>query len=145
MVLGELEERFWSKVEKTSTCWLWKASMYPNGYGAFKCYGKTRGAHRIAWEIVNGSIPKNLLVCHTCDVRACVNPDHLFLGSYKDNVQDMVTKQRYNSANGNKEVCKRGHVFTLENTIIKKKGRQCRLCQRMLNREYMRRKRTTGL
>ena len=72
------EERFWEKVEKTETCWLWTAAKYPGGYGVFGIHPKVmKAAHRFSWELANGPIPEGLWVLHKCDVRHCVRPDHL--------------------------------------------------------------------
>ena len=94
------EQRFWNKVRKTDTCWLWIASLRHKGYGAF---AYTRNgvmvqdrAHRYSWTIHNGEIPEGLCVLHRCDVPACVNPKHLFLGTKADNNADMVSKGRLN-------------------------------------------------
>jgi len=89
-------QRFWSKVEKTEGCWEWTASKVV-GYGQISA-GR-RGlqplkAHRVSYEIVNGRIPSGLFCCHKCDNPACVNPDHLFLGTQKDNLDDMYAKGR---------------------------------------------------
>ena len=101
--------RFWRKVEKTNSCWLWTAAKGEKGYGMFSVGGSrnpdgTRrnsmvAAHRFSFELVNGSIPDHdsfhgYCVLHRCDNPACVNPAHLFLGTNKDNVQDMDAKGR---------------------------------------------------
>ena len=86
--------RFMQKVS-FSNCWDWKACKTLNGYGLFCVTTKKKKlAHNVIWEIMNGPRPKGLLILHKCDNRGCVNPDHLFLGTYKDNMQDMVKKGR---------------------------------------------------
>ena len=89
-----LEKRFWRSVDKSGDCWLWTAALWPNGYGRVCVNGRTVGSHRVAYELTYGPIPHGLFVCHKCDVPACVNPDHLFLGSNTDNVRDMWRKGR---------------------------------------------------
>ncbi len=86
-------ERFWSHVDKSGDCWLWTSTRLRGGYGQFMTEG-TRLAHRVAWRLMFGPIPAGLVVCHSCDVKACVNPGHLFLGTYQDNVDDMIAKGR---------------------------------------------------
>lgn len=89
---------FWDKVSKTDTCWLWIASVNHAGYGMFGWKKDNRtvhiSAHRCSWILHNGPIHDDLHVLHTCDVRNCVNPDHLFLGTNLDNKRDMVEKGR---------------------------------------------------
>lgn len=89
------KNRFEAKVKKTEDCWLWQGALYnkKTRYGAFKYEGKAVLTHRFAWFLEHGYWP-DLLVCHTCDVRLCVNPDHLFLGTHQDNYDDMVRKNR---------------------------------------------------
>jgi hypothetical protein len=88
------EERFWPKVKKTDGCWLWTALIEKSGYGRFWYKGRMCTASRVVWNIVNGEIPDGLYVLHHCDVRNCVRPDHLFLGTKKDNSVDMLNKGR---------------------------------------------------
>jgi predicted XRE-type DNA-binding protein len=90
--------RYWAKVDKASSprgCWIWTGCIHPiKGYGAFRFRGRNHAAHRITYRHFKGDIPDALLVCHTCDVRNCVNPDHLWLGTNKANMRDMVDKGR---------------------------------------------------
>lgn len=88
-------DRFFSKVEKKDGCWNWTATVSRNGgYGMFYLAGKMRIASRVSWELHSGEIPNGLCVLHRCDNPKCVNPNHLFLGTHKDNSIDMIKKGR---------------------------------------------------
>jgi len=98
-----IKQRFFAKIQKTDSCWLWTGTITGGGYGHFRTNKGPRGAHRVSFELKNGSIPKGLDVLHHCDIRNCVNPDHLWLGTHKDNMRDMESKNRGNHAKGEKQ------------------------------------------
>lgn len=85
---------FWSKVEKSDGCWMWRGNISTGGYGAFRVGRGYRKAHRIAWYLANGPIPEWADICHHCDNPGCVNPAHLFAGTTRDNIVDMERKGR---------------------------------------------------
>lgn len=105
------EERFWAKVNKTETCWLWTAVIV-GGYGKF-WLDRHVGAHRFCYELLVGPVPDGLVLDHLCRVRHCVNPDHLEPVTHRENVSRGVGPTAINSQ---KTHCKRGHPFTKENT-----------------------------
>ncbi len=120
--MSKLEERFWAKVHKGSNCWLWTGSKDSWGYGTFWIEGKTKGTHRVAYELEYGPIVDGLFVCHTCDVPNCVNPEHLFLGTQKDNMIDASNKGRIKpytvigSSNGNSKLTEEQVIAILQDT-----------------------------
>lgn len=95
-----LEERFWAKVERGDDCWPWTGSRTHNGYGTILVIDpetrqhRMERAHRASWRLHFGPIPDGMQVLHRCDVRACIRPDHLFLGTAADNTADMIAKGR---------------------------------------------------
>lgn len=99
-LLKDREKYFWSKVNKSNGCWLWIGSLNNGGYGHFRVRvgnnkRKIFKAHRVAWQLVNNkTIPENKIIMHICDVRNCVKPKHLMLGTTKENVIDCRNKGR---------------------------------------------------
>lgn len=97
-----LAERFWEKVDRPddpSACWIWVGTRLVSGYGCIRVDARTRRAHQVAYELVNGPIPEGIgyhgtCVLHRCDIPLCVNPSHLFLGTQRDNMLDRDAKGR---------------------------------------------------
>lgn len=87
-------QRLFAKIKKTESCWLWLGRPGPGGYGRIMVRRKKWQAHRLLWTVVNGMIPAGLFVLHKCDNASCVRPDHLFLGTQKENLHDMSNKGR---------------------------------------------------
>lgn len=93
-----LTERFWAKVRTDpgpESCWLWTGGIQSNGYGVFRFEGVLMLAHRVAWRFAHGRpAPVDKEIAHTCDVRACVRPSHLFVATHTDNMRDAAQKGR---------------------------------------------------
>lgn len=132
-------KRFWSKVNKTEGgCWEWTGSLQTQGYGNIEIKGKRLLPHRIAYVLHKGEIPQGLSVCHHCDNPKCCNPEHLFLGTAADNMNDASQKGRMAYQKGTWDVgsvhrdltqCKRGHPFDEKNTGKQANGRYCKRCE----------------
>jgi hypothetical protein len=134
-----LLKRIMRKVTKDpSGCWLWHGHKHPKGYGMTAYRGKTINLHRAVYIAThNVRLLTEQLICHRCDVRHCVNPDHLFIGTAADNNRDCGNKGRHH--NSVKTHCKRGHEFTFENTHLKVTAttvmRVCKECTRIKARK----------
>lgn len=122
-------------------CYLFTGASSNYGYGQFRKNDKLIAAHRYTYELANGKIKHGQYILHKCDTPACCNPTHLFMGTQKENIHDMIKKGRANKStwltgkiNLAKKSCPRGHEYTDENTYIRPGGqRKCRACNR--NRE----------
>lgn len=138
----DIVERFEAKINKTESCWLWTAAKYVDGYGAFRLSNPRRQerAHRVAWQLYRGEIPNGLHVLHRCDVRECVNPFHLYLGTNADNVADRQQRGRGLVGDRNhqrrKTHCPSGHPYDEANTHWYKNHRVCRACRRRIDAEF---------
>lgn len=117
------QERFFSKVYKTDTCWLWTGACRNRGYGAMYFEGRPEVASRLSYRWFVGPIPENFTVDHICRVTRCVNPDHLRVMSMIDNV-------RLGCDNARVTTCPKGHLYDAENTFYYRKWRFCRRCSR---------------
>ena len=117
-------------------CNIWEGAIWSQGrYGMRKFNGKSMGAHRAAWIELNGEIPKGLVVCHKCDNGLCVNPNHLFLGTMKDNMQDCKAKGRL--LNGNqKGINNNNSKYSYEQYAQIKKDRESGMSYLKLKEKY---------
>ncbi len=111
---------------------IWCGVSNPDGYGRARVYGEGLYAHRLAWEETYGPIPLGVQVLHLCDTPPCIEPEHLYLGTRSDNMQDIV--RAGNHHNANKIHCPAGHSYDEENTyyfrVPSGVGRACRACRR---------------
>ena len=127
-IVHEMGPRFWSKVEKTDSCWLWRGTDGTHGYGYFSVKGINLYAHRIAYLLEVGPIPEGYQIDHLCMNKGCVNPAHLEPVTGAENTRRWAQSLTH---------CKNGHLKTAENTYIWHGHPRCRIC----NSEAVRRRR----
>lgn len=130
--------RFMERYEiSLSGCWNWIWKKDKDGYGLFHARPNHQKAHRFSYELHKGSIPPNMLVCHTCDNPSCVNPEHLWVGTVLDNNRDKENKGRGFSHYRGKTHCKRGHEFCEKTVYLTPRGtRTCKICRRYSLNKY---------
>lgn len=131
-----VQQRFWSKVDKTGDCWQWTAGCTPSGYGRVRIEQRDYQAHRVAYEWLIGPIGVGLQIDHLCRNRRCVNPAHMEPVTCAENLRRKDAALGLGRA---KRECKRGHPFTPENTYVQVNSRgyvmrSCKTCRAMLQR-----------
>ena len=135
-------ERFFEKVEKTDSCWIWKGNLNPMGYGRFTVRYSYIYAHRFSYELVNGPIQEGMQIDHLCRNTSCVNPFHL------DAVSAQMNNSRSTSPSARNKIkthCKNGHIFNLQNTYINPDGdRECRECRKLSTYKSKERRNSLG-
>lgn len=113
-------------------CWPFKGSRDKDGYGRVHLPKRKKiPAHRVSWILFEGEIPEKMLVCHSCDNPSCVNPNHLFIGTHQDNMDDCVGKGRKRNQNFYKKTCPAGHEYNSEHTYLHRGKRHCKTCQKI--------------
>lgn len=152
---SERKRFFYSRVQKSDGCWLWTGTKTTCGYGRIYIDGELRMAHRISWSIDNDrEVPEGLLVLHTCDVKSCVRPEHLYVGDMSDNMNDMWTRKRrsrdsltplykHNEMLRARTHCPRGHAYgpARHHPTMGDRYRRCLVCKYAYMKAYKQRMR----
>lgn len=133
-------DRFWEKVAKGKDCWLWTGAHTAAGYGVMFSGGRMELAHRLGWTIAHGTVPPRMYVLHRCDNPQCVRPDHLFLGTPRDNTLDMVAKGRHGTLRGERHQAAKiteAQAAEIKDRVLRKGERQVDICREMGLRQSM--------
>ncbi len=145
MQRSEVAPRFWAKVKADGTgCWPWQAGLSTSGYGKFwlDCKHRAARAHRVAYELVKGPIPRFYTIDHLCRVRRCVNPSHLEAVTNRENV---LRGEGHTARNARKTECPQGHEYDEANTYTSSDGeRHCRACGREASRRSWAKRQPVG-
>lgn len=136
----KVEPRFWSHVDKTASCWLWRLATGRHGYGILQFAGRTWLAHRVAYAFVNGPIAADMTLDHLCRVRSCVNPSHLEVVTRVANIMRGIG---VGAVNSRKTHCLKGHPFSGTNLVVRGRRRICRECERDRQRQWRLHRTTT--
>jgi hypothetical protein len=131
-----IKSRLFDRVERIpeSGCWIWMGYIAKNGYGQIGIGYKLDLTHRVSYVLHKGEIPKGLVIDHLCDVRCCINPDHLEAVTNGENISRTYKRGKKTHWRKQQTHCKRGHEFTEENTRKSNGRRHCRECSRMRKR-----------
>ncbi len=132
--MEEVRVAFWVRVEKTSNCWKWIGATQPDGYGSVTFHGQRWPAHKFAFFLTHGKVTKGLFILHKCDNKGCVNPDHLYEGTTKDNARDASQRGRLNPHRG--ESCSTSKLTTQNVIEIRKRYRWYKVPASLLAKEY---------
>jgi hypothetical protein len=132
-----LEDRIMARVDFSTDCWLWTGTTNGTGYAKVYANGRLRVVHELIWELANGPKPAGMDLDHLCEVKHCINPDHLEPVTRQENLR------RASKGNFRKTHCPKGHEYTTDNILPNKRGkRNCKTCHRL--REQQRRSTQSG-
>lgn len=127
-----------AKTREEGKCLIYTGHLAKKGYPEIVWRGRQWRGNRLVYLLIHGSLPVGQLICHTCDVRSCINPDHLYAGTPAQNSGDLVVRGRHHKKRTTH--CPYGHEYTKENTKIRKgKWRSCKACYRSKQSEYTKR------
>jgi hypothetical protein len=121
-----------ARTKPVGDCWVWQGFVLRGGYGQVGYRGRSARVHRLMYELHHGELPDDILVCHSCDVRLCCNPEHLWPGDKRANGVDVVVKGRHHELT--KTHCPRGHSYEEHGYLSKRGKRSCNLCCRARQR-----------